>query len=379
MARLLVAGLNCRPVALSAKRLGFEVHVVDFFGDVDLKRSVDGLHSVKGEYDSKKILDKAREVAEAVKPDGLLLTSELGCNPAYVSELEAYNVLGNNAAAVSGVRVWEPFFRRLDELRIPHPESFVASDRRQARKAAEDIGFPLIVKPTHGSAGFGVELASSPQAVLEALATHGSILVQEYVEGTDASVSALGSGTKAEAVSVNKQLLGIPSFGCSRRFQYCGNIVPYQSEHAGECVKIAEKIGESFRLSGSFGVDFVIADKPYVIEVNPRFQDTLECVERAFGVNLVDLHLKALKGELPKSFGAPKSVCAKGIRYAMKTTVVSGDLTRVRDCVDIYASGTRVLPDEPVCSAFGLGPTERDAFLNLQAKLCEIQGFLEEV
>jgi predicted ATP-grasp superfamily ATP-dependent carboligase len=363
---------------LSAKRLGFEVFVVDYFGDVDLKRSVDSLRSVKGEYDSKKILEAAKEVAEAVKPDGILLTSELGCNPAYVSELEAYNVLGNNAAAVSGVREWESFFRRLDELQILHPKTFLVSDMADAKNAVEDIGFPLVVKPTHGSAGFGVELASSLDGVLDGLRAHGVILVQEYVEGVDASVSSLGTGDKAKAISLNKQFLGLHFLGCSRRFQYCGNLVPYESKHREECFRIAKVIGEKFGLSGSFGIDFVIADKPYVIEVNPRFQDTLECVERVYDVNLVDLHLKALKGELP-SLGAPKTVCAKGIRYAMKTTVVSGDLTRVRDCVDIYATGTRVLPDEPVCSAFAQGLTEEGAFLSLQNKLSEIQGYLTEV
>ena len=120
----------------------------------------------------------------------------------------------------------------------------------------------------------------------------------------------------------------------------------------------------------------MIADNPYVIEVNPRFQDTLECVERALSVNLVDLHLKALEGELPKSLGVSKTVCAKGILYARKKLVVAGDLTKVEGCVDIPPSGINVDSEKPVCSAIACGENERQAIENLKYKIEKIKRIL---
>lgn len=375
---LLVAGLNCRPVALSAKKLGFEVHVVDYFGDVDLKAGVDRVYSVKGEYDAGKLVDKACEVAKEVKPDGVLLTSELGCNPVYVERLGEYNVLGNDAGKVRSVRDWAPFFARLDKLEIAHPKTCVVSCERDAEDAYDLLEFPLVVKPTHGSAGAGICLASSIEDIFTALTEHSEVLAQEYVQGDDLSASCLGTGDNAKTISVNRQLLGRKFLGCTKKFQYCGNMVPYSGSHAGECAKIAEKIGRKFKLAGSYGIDFVLADKPYVIEVNPRFQDTLECVERVYSVNLVDLHLKALEGTLPDDL-APSGVCAKGILYAKKNLIVDGLLTSIKDCVDVYTPETRVDKGGPVCSVFGSGKTGGEAYVKLENKVRVIKKYLREV
>lgn len=379
MTRVLVCGLNSRPVALSAKRLGFEVHVVDYFGDVDLKRAVDSVRNPGGEYSAGKLVELARKVAGEVNPEGLLLTSEVGCNPEHVKQLEECGkVVGCGSEAVSGVRDWTAFFKRLDGLDIARPKTYVAYGEDEALSRAEEIGYPVIVKPTHGSAGFGVELAESPQQVVEVLQAHEKILVQEYVLGEAASVSALGTGRDSTALSLNRQLLGLPLFGCSQRFQYCGNTVPHESSLKEECFNVAEEIGRVFKLEGSFGVDFVLADKPYVIEVNPRFQDTLECVERAFDLNVVDLHLKAVAGVLPEKRFQSEKTCSKGIVYAEKNIVVAGDLALAKDCVDVYAPGTRVLQGEPVCSAFGSGSDGDESFLSLENKVKEIKKYLVE-
>ncbi|MFH1835565.1 MAG: ATP-grasp domain-containing protein [Methanobacteriota archaeon] len=379
MERILVCGLNCRPVALSAKALGFEVCVVDFFGDVDLKRNVDKLYSLGGEYDSQKLCGLAVSVAEKGSFDGVFLTSELGCNASYVKAFEPYcTILGNDLKTVAAVRDWKNFFKKLSELDIPHPKTRVVSSEGEVAGVVAEIGFPLVVKPTHGSAGFGVILAETESEVYDSLKHYGVILVQEYIKGVDASVSALGSGKAVKPLSFNRQFLGIEFLGCTLPFQYCGNMVPVKHGLASECKRITELIGSQFNLKGSFGIDFVIADKPYVIEVNPRFQDTLECVERVYGINLVEQHLNSLEGRLPNNMEASK-VCAKGILYADSDLTVSGDLTKISEVVDLYKPGTKVSKGEPVCSAFGVGARADEALNNLKIKVGEIQKNLLKV
>jgi len=374
MTRLLVAGLNVRPVALSAVHAGYDVSVVDFFGDVDLTREVSDVHSIGGEYSAERLCERAVEVAKANKPDGVLLTSELGGNPEYVREIEGVSpVLGNDSARVSGVRDWAPFFRKLDGLGVAHPETFVVEGEDEAEEASESLGYPLVVKPVHGSAGFGVALAENRKDVLAHLKEYGRILVQEYIEGVDASVSLLGDGKSAQAVSFNKQLLGLPMLGCTKRFQYCGNLVPFEHGTREEAVEAAEKVCTVFGLLGSVGIDFVLADKPYLIEVNPRFADTLECVERAYGINLVEEHVRACGGERWAFTQKPSRVWCKGILYADRDLTVDGDLTHIENCVDIYLPETKVSADEPVCSAIASGETEKQALKNLEKKIEEIK------
>jgi predicted ATP-grasp superfamily ATP-dependent carboligase len=79
-------------------------------------------------------------------------------------------------------------------------------------------------------------------------------------------------------------LLGLPFVFQQEPFGYCGNIVPLHIAHSTlkKCKAIAEKIALHFGLKGSNGIDIIISNDgtPYVIEVNPRFQGSSECIEK---------------------------------------------------------------------------------------------------
>ncbi len=380
MESVLIVGLNCRPIALSAKKLGLRVHAVDFFGDVDLKSAADSVHSISGEYSSQKLVDTALELLPKLKPDGILLTSEVGCNPHYVKQLEEnVRVLGNNSKQVSAVRDWNRFFKKLDSWRIQHPKTHVAYSEQDVKRACEDIGFPLVVKPTHGSAGTGVNLADNIREALQNFRLLDEALVQEYVRGVDASVSVMCSRSLVIPLSLNEQLLGLDEVGCGRRFQYCGNIVPLESDMIEECFDVAEKICGGCHLTGTVGIDLVLTENgPYVIEVNPRFQDTLECIERTAGVNLVGMHLDACEDKLVETRIKQTNFWCKGILYARKDCVVSGDLSEVDGCVDITKTGLRVRKDDPVCSILASAEKRDAAFNKMKNKITEIKKCLRE-
>lgn len=372
--RLLVVGLNPRPVAMAAKRLGFDVVVVDFFGDTDLVGAVDAVYPTGkagdpfGEYSSKVLVEKAREAIEDTQPEALLLTSEVGCNWRYVRDLgKLSRILGNGWKAVKMVRGWEDFFRRLDEINIPHPKTLLVDDERGAHTALDEMSMPLIIKPVHGSGGAGVRLVDSEEAVFPELEKNGEILVQEYITGLNASVSVLSTGWEARAISLNEQLIGFKESNVDEPFGYCGNIVPLEHRLRDESLRIAKKICEEFGLVGSNGIDLVLADKPYVIEVNPRFQDTQECIERVYNINMVDLHIRALDGILP-DLRRGNSVWAKAILYADRDCKV-GSLTGLDGVVDIPESGSAIPMGNPVCSVIANGKTRDTAFYILLKKL----------
>ena len=61
----------------------------------------------------------------------------------------------------------------------------------------------------------------------------------------------------------------------------------------------SQNLAEKFKLIGSNGVDYILNENGlYVIEINPRLQGTFECVEKSYGINMLEAHIKACQGEI---------------------------------------------------------------------------------
>jgi len=119
-----------------------------------------------------------------------------------------------------------------------------------------------------------------------------------------------------------------------------------------KCKDIVERIAMHFGLVGSNGIDLVISKEgiPYVVEVNPRFQGTLECVERVLGINIVKAHVKAcLEGILPTTIKKRQVFYTRLILFAPQRSMVP-DLTTFEEVRDIPIPRVIVEKGEPVCS-----------------------------
>jgi len=89
---------------------------------------------------------------------------------------------------------------------------------------------------------------------------------------------------------------------------------------------------------------------PYVVEVNPRFQGTLECVERTLNMNIVKAHVEAcVQGKLPTIEKSPSAFCVRLILFAPQRSVVP-DLSVFEEVRDIPLPGVIIEEGEPVCS-----------------------------
>jgi predicted ATP-grasp superfamily ATP-dependent carboligase len=380
--KLLVAGVDTVFVAASAKRTGYDVYVADYFGDIDLKRFCSEFKAVikqkKGEscgrmrlnFKPKAFLEMVRILGNKHKIDAILLSSGLDDYFDVLCELNRLiPILGNSPEVIRNVREKPRFFEELELLGIPHPENELASDVFEAKVSAAKIGYPVIVKPTSSFGGVGVRLVLNDKEIektfREVSQESGSVLIQKFIEGVHASVSILAGDKKVRVVSVNEQLLGLPSVFQNEPFGYCGNIVPLHVNDSvfEKCESIAEKIALHFGLRGSNGIDMVISGDgtPYVVEVNPRFLGTLGCIERVFGINMVEAHVEAcLYGEMPTIRKASK-FCTRLILYAPKR-VIASDLTVFEDVWDIPLPNSLIEEGEPLCSVLTEGKS-RDASL----------------
>jgi predicted ATP-grasp superfamily ATP-dependent carboligase len=183
------------------------------------------------------------------------------------------------------------------------------------------------------------------------------LIAQSLVLGRPASVSVIGNGHDARAVAVNEQLIGAPWTG-AKGFRYSGNITPLQKPHFN-IAEMAEEIIAKLGLMGSNGVDFLLTRQgPVVVEVNARFQGSLDTVEMATGMNVFQAHLQSFQGMLPERPVA-SFTAGRAIIYASQDLEIKRDLCR--DWIaDVPRIGSRINKDDPVLSilAKGLGRDE---------------------
>jgi predicted ATP-grasp superfamily ATP-dependent carboligase len=227
------------------------------------------------------------------------------------------------------------------------------------------------LKPLTGFGGSEVKRIESERELKKAIdavsSTSKGCLVQEYISGIPASASLISTSEDVSTLSVNEQLLGVRGLGMRSPFGYCGNIVPLSSsmQVLESCSSVAERIISHFGLVGSNGVDLVVSKEgtPFVIEVNPRFQGTLECVERVYGVNVVKAHVEAcVNRRLLRETFASRGFCTRLILYSPQRVVVP-DLRAFCGVRDRPLIGAVVEEGEPLCSITSVGVT-REASLS---------------
>ena len=368
---ILVIGMDVVPLATSATKAGCKVYAVDYFGDQDLKRvcheSLSIVNQTPGvtcgqlstNFNPEALLHLTIGLLKKNAIDATLLSTGLDDSPDVLFELnDMVPILGNQPHVIERIRDKMKFFQELERLGIPHPETAMAQSFEETRKKAKDIGYPVLVKPSKGFGGVGIRKAQGPkelkQAFQDASLIDEQVLIQEYISGISASVSLISSNNETITLTLNEQLLGVNELGQEDPFGYCGNVVPLVTTRSvmNKCKNTAEKIASHFGLVGSNGIDSVISKEgiPYVVEVNPRFQATLECVERVLGINMVEAHVKAcLQGILPIITKKTAVFCTRLILFAPQR-LVAPDLSILEEVRDIPIPEVIIEKGEPICS-----------------------------
>lgn len=197
-------------------------------------------------------------------------------------------LLGSSAGGVSiAGDKWE-CFRRFFENGLPTPLT-KRVHRAGALAAAEELGFPVVVKPVDGVGCEGVSIVSDSSSLRKALdllhPQPESILVQPYLPGTHASVSLLVAETGVLPLSLNGQAVsvGVP-------FLYRGGTVPLDHvqkdvafQNAGRAVSLVPG------LRGYVGVDMLLTEEEsYVVEINPRLTTSYVGLRRVININLAE-------------------------------------------------------------------------------------------
>ena len=395
---LLVIGVDTVSVANSAKKAGYKIYTVDYFGDLDLRqvcmkyksiiqqKTGKSCGKIEERFNPKIFLRMTKDLLKNTEIDAILLSSGLDDYLDVLNELnDLIPILGNHPRTIEKVREKQTFFKELKRLGIPYPETAFVRTVKEAKVVAAEIGYPVVMKPSTGFGGTNVRMAKN-SSELELLfqniySEHDEILIQKFIRGKHASLSLIASSKNVvRTLTINEQLLGLPYVFQSEPFGYCGNIVPLTLPPSTlkKCKYIAQKLTLHFKLVGSNGIDFVISREniPYVMEVNPRFQGTLECVEHVLSVNLVKSHVDAcIYGTLPTIKRTPHFFCTRLILYS-PMRIIAPDLTSFVEVRDIPLLNTIIEKNEPLCSVIATGDNRQTCLSKAKKVAQKIYGLL---
>jgi uncharacterized protein len=353
--RVLVVGYNTRHIICSAKRARYYVESVSYYEDSDLAKCGDVTHFIRDEFPgviTDADLSSVKELVRGITYDYAILAAGF-------ETLDIPRIVGNPPSLSSFVNDKNCLRVKLESLGYPVPQHFEMED---------NLPFPVILKPKRAAGGFKNVLVRDKQHLQSTIEQFqesgwGDFFLQEYVQGIDASASVLSTGKQALTIAVNEQLIGLKNLGLMRRFSFCGSVTPLRTRFTREIEEISNSIATDLGLVGTNGVDFIIgANGPVVIEINPRFQATLDTIEGALGTNLVEAHIKSCQGELvPRtrySRFACRAVCFAERDFYVKKTCEHPNY------MDIPRKGTYIERAKPVISAIGYGKSRDSAFNN---------------
>lgn len=354
--RLLVIGINVRHIACSACRAGHEVHAVDGYCDLDLEScaldmaflSRDGLDGADGSDGADRIEALISKHIQRVDPQAVVLGP--GLEEARVYGVPVLNNPAQKSARISD-KLWQA--RWLERNGFPFIRTVTSG---------EELDFPVMIKPRRGAGGVGCRIAESRSD----LDWQEGLIAQQIVSGRPASVSVISDGKGARALAANEQLIGEGWTG-AKGFRYCGNITPLDPMPDSDMMSMAERIVARLGLVGSNGVDFLLTEKgPVVVEVNCRFQGSLDTVECATGINLFQAHLRSFRGVLPER---PPIRCTAGraILYAPRCTEVKEELL-FPWTADVPRPGSRIERDDPILSILARGRDREEVVSKLRER-----------
>jgi len=353
--RVLVAGFATRHVAQSAFRANYLVYAVDHFCDQDLTW-----------YTKDRIrFDELEELPSAIEEicgrhqfDLVVMTS--GAEDL----LTDLPVCGTSKEKVG---------RFLDKLEMQH---FFEDLGVPVAGLAKDGEYPAMIKPRRGAGGWRNAISNSEQetAAWKDLYPDVRYLKQRLVHGVPSSVCCVADGIRARAIATNEQLLrgeGGSAFG------FCGSVTPFEHAQSSAMIAIAETIAAASGCSGTVGIDFVAGKEPYIIEINPRFQATVDTVEMAMGCNMFQLHADACQGVLPDIRPRPEKYAARRILFAEKDVTIRANLKHLYPIIaDIPWPDAFFEKEQAITSVYGWGESKEAALSRLDKNITAVQQYL---
>ncbi|MEX0349035.1 MAG: carbamoyl-phosphate synthase large subunit [Paracoccaceae bacterium] len=223
-------------------------------------------------------------------------------------EAEGIPILGTTPDAIDLAEDRERFQALVNDLGLKQPKNGIASTDAQALEIAEDIGFPLVIRPSYVLGGRAMEIvrdmAQLERYISEAVVVSGDspVLLDSYLAGAvELDVDALCDGTDVHVAGIMQH---IEEAGVHSGDSAC-SLPPYSlsDEIIDQIKDQAHKLAKALNVVGLMNVQFAIKDNEiYLIEVNPRASRTVPFVAKATDSAIASIAARVMAGEPLSNF-----------------------------------------------------------------------------
>lgn len=245
-------------------------------------------------------------------------------------------ILGTSPEDVDAAEDREKFDRILESCAIPRPEGRTVFTAEEAKQAAAELGYPVLVRPSYVLGGQGMQIAVSDNdidefiGIINRIAQEHPILVDKYLVGKEIEVDAVCDGEDIMIPGIMEHI--------ERAGVHSGDSISvYPALSISEAVKdkivdYTKRLAKALHVLGMINIQF-IADKEevYVIEVNPRSSRTVPYISKVTGIPVVELAVKAICGKKLKELGIAPGLQKKSEFIAIKMPVFSFEKIRGAD------------------------------------------------
>lgn len=275
--------------------------------------------------------EDVKNIIDTEKPDGVVV--QFGGQTAikltqYLHDLGVH-IMGTSADSIDAAEDRERFDEVLEKCGIPRPKGSTVMTADEALTVANDLGYPVLLRPSYVLGGQNMIIAYNDNDVTEYMAIisaqknlENPVLIDKYMMGIEVEVDAICDGTEYMIPGIMEHIerAGIHS-GDSISVYPAQNL----SQHVkATIIDYTGRLARELKVVGLMNVQYVVYNgEVYVIEVNPRSSRTIPYISKVTGVPMVDIATKIMLGAKLKDLGYGVGLYPDAEYVAVKVPVFS--------------------------------------------------------
>ena len=237
-------------------------------------------------------------------------------------------ILGTSADGVDAAEDRERFDEILEKCGIPRAKGRTVFTTQEALQAANELGYPVLVRPSYVLGGQGMEIAYSDRniedfmKIINMTVQEHPILIDKYLMGRELEVDGVfdGEDILIPGIMEHVERAGVHS-GDSIAVYPPINL---EDKHRELILKHTKNMAKHLNVIGLINAQYILYnDDIYVIEVNPRSSRTIPYISKVTGVPIIDLATKVMLGQKLKDLGYGTGIYKEADYYAVKAPVFS--------------------------------------------------------
>ena len=278
-------------------------------------------------------------IIEMEKPEGVIasLGGQTAINLAEPLAKRGVKIIGTDCDAIERAENRDAFEKILKELNIPQPQGKAVTAIEDGVKAAAEIGYPVLVRPSFVLGGRAMQIVATEEQLRHYLKTAVEIdedkpvLVDKYIVGKEVEIDAICDGrdvfvpgimelVERTGIHSGDSISVYPTFSISDKVK--GTILQY-----------AIKLGLGIGIVGLYNIQFIVDkdDNVFIIEVNPRSSRTVPFLSKSTGYSLADIATEVILGKSLKEQGIFDIYPEEKKRWYVKVPVFSFNKIRGLD------------------------------------------------